>query len=85
MWLKKFEMGAVHNLRQSSTSILRKVGIGDDGVEGRFLRGCLWLQSVFVVLVSCLSIKSLIVVVNESCLLKCGRMDHAQLHLTNLP
>lgn len=30
MWLKKFEMGEVHNLRQSSTSILRKVGKGDD-------------------------------------------------------
>ncbi|NXA15465.1 GUC2F cyclase, partial [Sapayoa aenigma] len=25
VWLKKFEMGAVHNLRQSSTSILRKM------------------------------------------------------------
>ncbi|NXK98093.1 GUC2F cyclase, partial [Formicarius rufipectus] len=25
VWLKKFEMGAIHNLRQSSTSILRKM------------------------------------------------------------
>lgn len=34
VWLKKIETGAVHNLRQSSTSILRKVGTGDDGARG---------------------------------------------------
>lgn len=34
VWLKKFETGAVHNLRQSSTSILRKVGTGDDWARG---------------------------------------------------
>lgn len=77
MWLKKFEMGAAHHLRQSSTSILRKVGIVDGDVERRFLRGGFWLQGVFVVLVSCLSIKSCIVVVNESCLVKWGRVDRA--------
>lgn len=34
VWLKKFETGAVHKLRQSSTSILRKVGTGDDRAYG---------------------------------------------------
>lgn len=49
----------------------------DGDVERRFLRGGFWLQGVFVVLVSCLSIKSCIVVVNESCLVKWGRVDRA--------
>lgn len=41
VWLKKFETGAVHNLRQSSTSVLRKVGTEDGHVEGRLLGGSL--------------------------------------------
>lgn len=40
VWLKKFETGAVHHLRQSSTSILRKVGTGDGWVcGGKVARG----------------------------------------------
>lgn len=34
VWLKKFETGAIHHLRQSSTSILRKVGTGASWVCG---------------------------------------------------
>lgn len=54
MWLKKFEMGAVHNVRQSSTSILRKVGIGDDdmwreGFSGVVLGFRVFLLSLFCV------------------------------------
>lgn len=53
MWLKKFEMGAVHNVRQSSTSILRKVGIGDDDVWREGFSGVVLGFRVFLLSLSC--------------------------------
>lgn len=86
VWLKKFETGAVHNLRQSSTSILRKVGTEYDGecggkvARGTFAAaGCYYSPYLlFIHWITCHGCQ-------WSCVMKSGEMDRAWLHLTNLP
>lgn len=84
VWLKKFETGAIHHLRQSSTSILRKVGTGAEwGRGGKVVWGPLHQQGIFILLF--IPIETHFLAFSNSCLIKPGRKDHAGLHLTNLP
>lgn len=87
VWLKKFETGAIHHLRQSSTSILRKVRTVAAWVCGEKVvwgGGFVMERSFYSLCLPFISVESYCMTVNNSRLVKSIGMESVGLHLTNM-